>query len=220
MKQAEGAMEAAKERIEAWREAHPLRSKMHDLELVSSKFLMQQEERRQEARTRSHELFPKFRDAKFRAEYTESEIEARTQLAQMPVRERMAELEQKYAQKVEQERAERRQEHALGEVERAFKGMAAKRSVRAYGWGDEGAYWKGLSETLLRSIEAYNKMPAEAKAEALKQLREHMKRDSQALEQFVRERSIAKGGGRSRGGSSEREMKLKRGQDRDQEWEL
>lgn len=222
MKQAEGVMKAAKEKIEAWREAHPLRAKMHDLGLVSSKFLMQQEEKRQAAWTRSHELFPKFRDAKFRAEYTEVDIEGRTQLAQLPVRERMAELEQKYAQKVVQERAERRQEHAIDQVERAFKGMAARRQARAHGWGDEGAHWKGISETLRKSIETYNRMPAEAKTEALKKLREDMKRDRQGLEQFIKERSATRGGGRSRGGSSEREMRLKRSQDRgqDQEWEL
>lgn len=45
-------------------------------------------------------LFPKVNALRERAEYTASDVEARTRLKQMPVRERMAELEQKYTEKV------------------------------------------------------------------------------------------------------------------------
>jgi hypothetical protein len=62
--------------------------------------------------------------------------------------------------------------------------------VRTHGWGDEGVYWNALSQTLRKSVDTCNRVPAnakpEARLEALKRLREQIKHDPEGLEQFVR----------------------------------
>ena len=199
MKQAEATMEKAQQEMKAWRDIHPLRAKVHDLGLVQSKFLAEREEIRETAWTKSHELFPQVNDDRQHAEFTENAAERRTQAAQMPMCERIGELEQIWQQKARQEQAQRRQELNLNRAMSSLKVHARMREMKAHGYTDTGKEWKALPEKVRGWIDAYNRKPEKARPQALEQLRERLKHNPQEMEKFTKELNLARGRGRGGG---------------------
>ncbi|HEU4854524.1 MAG TPA: MobA/MobL family protein, partial [Nitrosospira sp.] len=127
MRQAQEKMQRATLEMHAWRKAHPLRARTHDLGLIPSSYLIEREQAREEAWFRDADLKPGVRDARSRAEDIAADIGQRIEIEQKPVREQVAELEQKHAKKMKQERAERYLEANLNRVLSLLKVHAFKR---------------------------------------------------------------------------------------------
>jgi hypothetical protein len=76
-----------------------------------------------------------------------------------------------HAQYLEQQR----QANATAKIEQAlvaFKGHAAKRQMKAFGYGDDGKHWQALPEQLRTMLDEFNKLPKEAQPLVLDGLRE------------------------------------------------
>lgn len=111
----------AERQMDNWRSAHPLRAKLHDLELMPSRFLAERNEIKSAAEIEVLKLLPRVNDVTEYVNNVENKVEARILLEQAPVRERMAELERLERQKAMRELTERWQTHELGNSRSVFK---------------------------------------------------------------------------------------------------
>ena len=145
------AMEA-----EQWRQAHPLRGKAHDAGVWRSAYLAARAQLEAEARQERLTVAPRIEEASLKGRQARSDAEARITSEQAPARERVAELERIQAQK--RERAA---------LERDFKGMAAKRAMKAHGWADTGRQWQATPPLLRVIIDEYNRRPKDQQERAL-----------------------------------------------------
>ncbi|SDA24184.1 hypothetical protein SAMN05216315_12330 [Nitrosospira sp. Nsp18] len=116
----------AERQMGSWRSAHPLRAKLHDFGLMSSRFLAERNEIKSAAEIEVLKLVPRVHDITEYVSNIENEVEARILLEQAPVRERMAELERLERRKAMRELTERWQTRELGNTHSVFKpGMKA-----------------------------------------------------------------------------------------------
>lgn len=143
--------EARRETL-GWREAHPLRAKVHDLGLVQAAYLLEREEILHDVQRQREALAPRKVEAEQRLEALREQITPRIVAEQAPLRTRLAELEAIAQQKTTQEAARK-------ELEREFRGMAASRAMKAYGYGDNGKAWQATPKLLREVIDEYNRRP-------------------------------------------------------------
>ena len=164
------AREARAQREAAdWREAHPVRAKMHDAGLVSAGFLVERDQEREQARADWLTAAPRIEDASQRARSARTEAEARATLETAPARAKADDLEKIAQQKERQEKAEREARYERDAVGRDFARMALKRELRAGGWSDTGSQWEAVPAPLRRVIEQYNAAPKDKRPAMLAQ---------------------------------------------------
>ncbi|MBA2658445.1 MAG: MobA/MobL family protein [Nitrosospira sp.] len=198
MKQAQITVEQSQQATAAWRMAHPLRAKAHDLGLVQSTFLIQQENIGEATWAKGHELFLQVNDARQHARFIENAAESRIRVAQMPMREHVGKLEQTWQQKIEQEQVQQRRELNLNQALSSLKTHARLREIKAHGYTDAGEKWRALPEKARSLINDYNRQPEKMRPQALERLREHLKQNPYAMEKLAQELELARGRGRSR----------------------
>jgi hypothetical protein len=188
----------ARHEAEQWRQAHPLRAKLHDAGVFRSSYLDERAKTEAAARQEWLAVAPRIEDAALRGRQARSDAEVRITVEQTPIRAKVAELEAMQQEKLRQEmaekkrlEAERRRDQAAEKVER----MAQKRLAGASGYRDSSSDWKATPQPLRDLIDEYNRQPREVQAEILKQLRD----DPQACERVSgwlrqRERGLDRGG--------------------------
>jgi hypothetical protein len=156
MRQAQEKMQRVTLQMHDWRQVHPLRARTHDLGLIPSTYLIEREQAREEAWLRAEDLKPGVNDARSRAEDIAADIGQRIEVEQKPVREQVANLEQKYAEKMKEERAERYLEANLNRIISLLKVHAFKRERGMQGYKDNGGQWKALPESAREAIDRFN----------------------------------------------------------------
>lgn len=156
----------ARHEAEQWRQAHPLRAKVHDAGVFRSAYLDERAKIEAEARQEWLTVAPRIEDAALRGRQARSDAEVRITVEQTPIRAKVAELEAMQREKARQEReaeakrlAQKRIEAEREAVPKDFKLMAQKRELRVGGWGDRGEQWKAAPEPLRKLIEGYNATP-------------------------------------------------------------
>lgn len=156
----------ARHEAEQWRQAHPLRAKVHDAGVFRSAYLDERAKIEAEARQEWLTVAPRIEDAALRGRQARSDAEVRITVEQTPIRAKVAELEAMQREKARQEReaeakrlAQKRIEAEREAVPKDFKLMAQKRELRVGGWGDRGEQWKAAPEPLKKLIEGYNATP-------------------------------------------------------------
>jgi hypothetical protein len=70
---------------------------------------------------------------------------------------------------------------------RDFRGLAAKREMKAHGYSDRGAQWAALSINLQRQVEAFIQTPVAQRPEILQQMREEIMREVAQLGRVERQ---------------------------------
>jgi hypothetical protein len=188
----------AQDEAARWREAHPLRARLHDAGLFRAGYLVERERIEAAARQESRQLGPRIDEANTRRWRARSEAETRITAEQAPLLAKVAELEAMQQEKLRQEQAEKKrlaEERRLEQVAEKVERMAQKRLVGASGYRDSSSDWKATPQPLRDLIDEYNRQPREVQAEILKQLRD----DPQACERVSgwlrqRERGLDRGG--------------------------
>lgn len=130
LKQAQTMAAKAQQALAEWREAHPLRARVHDLGLVQSGYLVRYEEIGNQAEDKALGLSPQVIRAEQRVTHTETRVEIRTVQAQKPMREQIAKLERAWQQKAAQELDAQRQARKLEWTMSAFKNHASSRALK------------------------------------------------------------------------------------------
>jgi hypothetical protein len=121
LRQARMDLVKAERQLDNWRSAHPLRAKLHNLGLISSRFLAERNEIKSAAEIEVLKLVPRVHDVTEYVSNVESEVEARILLEQAPVREHITELERLERQKAMRELTERWQTRELGNTHSVLK---------------------------------------------------------------------------------------------------
>lgn len=188
----------AQDEAARWREAHPLRARLHDAGLFRAAYLVERARIEAAARQESRQLGPRIDEANTRRWQARSEAERRITAEQAPMQAKVAELEAMQQEKLRQEMAEKKRleaERRRGQAAEKVERMAQKRLVGASGYRDSSSDWKATPQPLRDLIDEYNRQPREVQAEILKQLRD----DPQACERVSgwlrqRERGLDRGG--------------------------
>ena len=168
--EAGSASARARDQAEAWREAHKVQTRLHDMGIRQAPALRELEEQRDAQRTEWQRLGPRVLDAEQRAKSARDMAHLRIQSEQAPMLAKVAELEklrqEKARHELEQQKrqqAEKRAEQERAAVPKDFASMALKREMKASGWSDRGEQWKAAPEGLRRLIDGYNAAPKEAR---------------------------------------------------------
>jgi hypothetical protein len=199
------AREAQAQREAAnWREAHPVRAKMHDAGLISAGFLVERDQEREQARSDWLKAVPRIEDASQRAGQARTKAEARATLETAPARAKADELEKIAQQKEHQEKAqaqalERRQkaekeaQRERAAVPKDFVSMALKRELRMNGFTDRSRNWQNTPKPLRDLIDGYNAAPKEARPVVLERLLGEPGRWEQVRELMAKQRENSRG---------------------------
>ena len=178
--EAGSASARARDQAEAWREAHKVQARLHDMGLRQAPKLRDLEEQRDAQHTEWQRLGPRVLDAKQRASNARDMAQQRIQSDQAPALARVAELEKLHQAKAGEELehkqrqdAEKRAERERQKVPEDFAAMARKREMKASGWSDRGEQWKAAPEGLQKLIDGYNAAPKEARAVILARIVEN-----------------------------------------------
>ena len=158
-----------------WREAHPLRARLHDAGLVRAGYLDEQSRIESTARQESLELGPGIDEADMQRRKVRIEAERRITAEQAPLRAKVAELEALRQEKLRQEQAEKLRleaERRRVQVAEQFERMAQQRLDLVDGYRDSSSDWQATPQPLRDLIDDYNCQPQEAQADMLKQLRD------------------------------------------------
>lgn len=166
--QAQARERKAQDEAAAWREEHPLRAKAHDAGVFRAGYLVEREQAEADAKLHWLALAPKAEDAALKVRQLEQATRVKVEADQAPARIKVAELEVHYERKLVQEREHKRIELARATLEREFRGLAAKRAVKAHGWSDSGSQWKATPPLLRELVDEYNRRPKEQQERALK----------------------------------------------------
>jgi hypothetical protein len=151
LREARREVMAADRQLYNWRLAHPFQARLHGMGLMPSRFLVEREEIKSAAETEALKLAERVHHAEEYVRNMENEVEARIQLKQAPVRERMAELEYLRRKKAAQELVEQRQTQELGNNLAAFTIHKLKREMKAHSHGDDRAEQRALPEALRKT---------------------------------------------------------------------
>ena len=178
--EAGSASARARDQAEAWREAHKVQARLHDMGLRQAPKLRELEEQRDAQRTEWQRLGPRVLDAEQRARSARDMAQQRIQSDQAPALAKVAELEKLRQAKARQELehkqrqdAEKRAERERQKVPEDFAAMARKREMKASGWSDRGEQWNAAPESLRGLIDGYNAAPKEARAVILARIVEN-----------------------------------------------
>ena len=178
--EAGSASARARDQAEAWREAHKVQARLHDMGLRQAPKLRDLEEQRDAQHTEWQRLGPRVLDAEQRARSARDMAQQRIQSDQAPALAKVAELEKLRQAKARQELehkqrqdAEKRAERERQKVPEDFAAMARKREMKASGWSDRGEQWKAAPESLRGLIDGYNAAPKEARAVILARIVEN-----------------------------------------------
>lgn len=178
--EAGSASARARDQAEAWREAHKVQARLHDMGLRQAPKLRDLEEQRDAQHTEWQRLGPRVLDAEQRARSARDMAQQRIQSDQAPALAKVAELEKLCQAKARQELehkqrqdAEKRAERERQKVPEDFAAMARKREMKASGWSDRGEQWKAAPESLRGLIDGYNAAPKEARAVILARIVEN-----------------------------------------------
>lgn len=185
----------ARHEAEQWRQAHPLRAKLHDAGVFRSSYLDERAKTEAAARQEWLAVAPRIEDAALRGRQARSDAEVRITVEQTPIRAKVAELEAMQKEKARQEReaeakrlAQKRIEAEREAVPKDFKLMAQKRELRVGGWGDRGEQWKAAPEPLKKLIEGYNAAPKEMRPAILDRILNDGQRREQVRELLAEQR--------------------------------
>lgn len=192
----------ARHEAEQWRQAHPLRAKLHDVGLFRSAYLDERAAIQAEARQEWQTLAPRIEDATLAVRQARSDAEVRITAEQTPIRAKVAELEAMQKEKARQEReaeakrlAEQRAERERNQAAEKFKSMAQKRQLGVSGYTDRSSAWKATPQPLRDLIDDYNRQPKEIQAAILERIRENPKVREQVADMLrQRERGLDRGG--------------------------
>ena len=160
----------AEQAVDAWREKHPLKVKMHDAGMFRSAELLQLEQQaglgQQALKTlQAHSQAVFEQDQQLRRQ-----ARSRVIVAQSDDREALEKLEQLRQEKARQERGAAVAKRELEAVPKDFRSMAASRQAKALGWGDRGGKWQAAPEKLKKLIDDYNASPKEVRDAVLARL--------------------------------------------------
>ena len=198
MRQVQEKMQRVTLEMHAWRKAHPLRARTHDLGLIPSSYLIECEQAREEARFRAEDLKPGVNDARSQAEHIAADIGRRVEIEQKPVREQVAKLERIWQQKANQELEVLRQAKKLDWAISEFKSHAIGRALKVPSYSDTGTQWRALPESAREAIDRFNTLPKDERARELERMREHFRQQGpKAVEGLVQELSQGKNRNRS-----------------------
>ena len=181
-----------------WREAHPLRARLHDAGLFRASYLVERERIEAAARQESRQLGPRIDEANTRRWRARSEAETRITAEQAPLLAKVAELEAMQQEKLRQEQAEKKrlaEERRLEQVAEKVERMAQKRLAGASGYRDSSSDWMATPAPLRDLIDEYNRQPKEVQAEILKKLRADPEACKQVADMLQkREQGLDRGG--------------------------
>lgn len=200
LEQAQAVAAMAQQAIAAWREAHPLRSKAHDLGLVQSGYLTRYEQAGRQARDKALILASRVNAVGQRVRQMESRVEARTVEMQKPARDQVARLERVWQRKIGQELNAQRQAKKLERAISGFKDHAIGRALKIHGYSDTGRQWKALSESMRKTIDDFNRLPKEKQSVALAKMREDLRFHPDRVEKLAQQLELGKVMGWGRGG--------------------
>lgn len=183
----------AQDEAARWREAHPLRARLHDAGLFRAAYLVERAKVEAATRQESRQLGPRIDEANTRRWRVRGEAEQRITAEQAPMLAKVAEMEALQQEKLRQEQAEKKRmeaERRRGQTAEKIERMAQKRLAGASGYRDSSSDWKATPQPLRDLIDDYNRQPKEVQAEILKKLRadpEACKQVADMLQQRARE---------------------------------
>jgi len=187
----------AQDEAARWREAHPLRARLHDAGLFRAAYLVERAKVEAATRQESRQLGPRIDEANTRRWRARSEAETRITAEQAPLLAKVAELEAMQQEKLRQEQAEKKrlaEERRLEQVAEKVERMAQKRLAGASGYRDSSSDWKATPAPLRDLIDEYNRQPKEVQAEILKKLRADPEACKQVADMLQkRERGLDRG---------------------------
>ena len=153
----------AEQAVDAWREKHPLKVKMHDAGMFRSAELLQLEQQAEQGQQALKTLQAHSQAVSEQDQQLRRQARSRVIVAQSDDRDELEKLEQLRLDKDRQERAAAVAKRELEAVPKVFRSMAASREVKAFGWGDNGSKWQAAPPKLQRMIETYNSTPKAAR---------------------------------------------------------
>ncbi|WP_232096976.1 hypothetical protein [Comamonas thiooxydans] len=160
----------AEQAVDAWREKHPLKVKMHDAGMFRSAELLQLEQQAEQGQQTLKTLQAKSRAVSEKDEQLRRQARSCVIMAQSDDREELEKLEQLRQEKARQERAAAVARRELEAVPKDFRSMAASREAKAFGWSDRGGKWQATPEPLKQLIDSYNASPKEVRVAVLARL--------------------------------------------------
>src|SRR5687768_14815972 len=131
LRRAKTEARAAHRQLCNWRLAHPLRTRLHYWGWMPSRFLTECESSKSALETEVLQLTERACLAAEHVKKIECEVEARIQLEQAPVRERIAELEYLWQERVAQEQMERKQTQGPSSNLSTFMVYKLRREMKA-----------------------------------------------------------------------------------------
>ena len=160
----------AEQAIDAWREQHPLKAKMHDSGVFRSAELEQRVQKAEEGRQALQAVQMQARAVAAKDAELRKAVRSQVVANQAGGRAELVQLEKLHQAKVSQERAAATARRELEAVPKDFRAMAAGREVKAIGWSDSGSKWQATPSQLKQLIDGYNAAPREARAAILDRL--------------------------------------------------
>jgi len=160
----------AEQAVNAWREKHPLKVKMHDAGMFRSAELLQLEQQAEQGQQALQTLQAKSRAVSEQDQQLRRQARSRVIVAQSDDRDELDKLEQLRQDKARQELAAAVAKRELEAVPKEFCRMAASRQAKALGWGDKGGKWQAAPEKLKKLIDDYNASPKEVRVAVLARL--------------------------------------------------
>lgn len=185
--QANDAARQAGREMAYWRAAHPLQAKAHDVGLKKASYLSEREQLKADNEQSVLQLGPRLEDSHRYARSVQSGAELDVINEQAPLRQRLDYMERLQQHKAAQEREQQRQEWAVNDALKTFKGHAVSRELKAYGYNDTGKHWQAMPEPMKKMIEDYNRLTERERPIVLERLRENLKRDPEMVARMNRQ---------------------------------
>jgi hypothetical protein len=160
----------AEQAVDAWREKHPLKVKMHDAGMFRSAELQQLEQQAEQGQQALQTLQAKSLTVSEKDQQLRRQARSRVIVAQSDDREELEKLEQLRDDKARQELAAAVAKRELEAVPKDFRSMAASREAKAFGWSDRGSKWQATPDPLKQLIDSYNASPKEVRVAVLARL--------------------------------------------------
>lgn len=160
----------AEQAIDAWREQHPLKAKMHDSGVFRSAELEQRVQKAEEGQQALQAVQMQARAVAAKDAELRKAVRSQVVASQAEGRADLVQLEKLHQVKTTQERAAATARRELEAVPKEFRAMAASREAKAFGWSDKGSKWQAAPEQLKRLIDGYNAAPREVRASMLERI--------------------------------------------------
>ena len=157
----------AEQAIDAWREQHPIKAKMHDSGVFRSAELAQRVQKAEEGQQALQAVQMQARSVAAKDAELRKAVRSQVVASQAEGRADLVQLEKLHQVKTTQERAAATARRELEAVPKEFRAMAASREAKAFGWSDKGSKWQAAPEQLQKLIDGYNAAPREVRASML-----------------------------------------------------